>query len=259
MLPTKINTAREEPTAIPPNEKELLKWAIEHSENVNNIRNDHLMSHEEFKEMWNDLCPDTVEQLKNNLKIIRSNPNDDDMYLALDKTLFIVEDIDAADWFADLKGFDAVIPLLNNSNAEIRMASAWIISNSLQNNPKVQKKFYDQIGLQIPLQSLESETEEKPAIRKLSLISNAIRGYKDLRQQFYKLDGLSIVMNACKKFKPFYFRFCWLIGAILDDEDKDDYEVMKKLNVKEFLIKHKKDIDDNEIYSNVISKLKYTN
>lgn len=219
MHPTNCIPKREELTALPPNEKELLKWAIEHSEDVKNIRNDHLMSHEEFKEMWKDLCPDTVEQLKTNLSIIRSNANDEDMYLALDKALFIVEDIDAADWFVDLKGYDTIIPLLDNKNPEIRMASAWIISNTLQNNPKDQKKFYDQIGIEIPLKSLDKETILKPAIRKLSLISNAIRGFKELRLQFYKLNGLEIIMNACKKFEQFYFRFCWLIGAILDDSD----------------------------------------
>lgn len=246
---------REEPTALPPNEKELLKWAIEHSEDVKNIRNDHLMSHEEFKEMWKDLCPDTVEQLKTNLSTIRSNPNDDEMYLALDKTLFIVEDIDAADWFVDLKGYDAVIPLLDNPNPEIRMAAAWIVSSTLQNNPKDQKKFYDQVGLEIPLKSLDIENELKPAIRKLSLISNAIRGFPDLRKQFYKLNGLEIVMNACKKFKPFYFRFCWLVGAILDDDDKIDLEVMKESKVTDFFTKHKNDIDDDELFTNVVSRL----
>lgn len=255
MLPNYSNQKKEEPTALPPNEKELLKWAIEHSEDAKNIRNDHLMSHEEFKEMWNDLCPDTVEQLKANLATIRSNPKDDEMYLALDKTLFIVEDIDAADWFVDLKGYDAVVPLLDNPNTEIRMAAAWIISNTLQNNPKDQKKFFEQVGLEIPIKSLESETVEKPAIRKLSLISNAIRGFKPLREQFYKLNGLNIIMNSCQKFKPFYFRFCWLIGAVLDDEDKSDLVVMKEAKVKEFLTEHKADIDDDEIFTNVVSRL----
>ena len=197
--------------------------------------------------------------MKNNLSIIRSNPNDDDMYLALDKTLFIVEDIDAADWFVDLKGYDAVIPLLDNENPEIRMASAWIISNTLQNNPKVQKKFYDQVGLKIPLKSLESETVLKPAIRKLSLILNAVRGFKELRLQFYKLNGLEIIMSSCKKFKQFYFRFCWLIGAILDEGEKEDAKNLKKAKVIDFLKNHKKDIDDNELYSNVVSRLIYIN
>ena len=59
-----------------------------------------------------------------------TNPNDEEMYLALDKTLFIVEDIDAADWFVDLHGYDAVVPLMDSANPEIRMAAAWIISIS---------------------------------------------------------------------------------------------------------------------------------
>ena len=246
---------KEEPTAIPGNEKELLKWAIEHSEDAKNIRKDHLMSHEEFKEMWNDLCPDTVEQLKTNLATIRSNPNDEEMYLALDKTLFIVEDIDAADWFVDLHGYDAVVPLMDSANPEIRMAAAWIISNTLQNNPKDQQKYFDQVGLEKPLKSLASETEEKPAVRKLSLISNAIRGFKPLKDQFYQMNGLNVIMEACQKFKPMYFRFCWLVGAILDHEEKEDLEVFRKANLKSFFEQHKADIDDDEMLNSVVSRL----
>lgn len=249
------NQPAEQPEAIPGNEKELLRWAIQNSQDAKNIRNDHLMSHEEFKEMWNELCPDTVEQLKANLEKIRSNPNDEEMYLALDKTLFIVEDIDAADWFADLKGYDAVVPLLESPNTEIRMAAAWIISSTLQNNPKVQKKYFEQVGLQKPIEALDKETVEKPAIRLLSLISNAVRGSPELRQQFYQFNGLQVIEKACQKFKPIYFRFCWLIGAILDEEDDNDKNILSENHIKSFLTEHKADIDDDEIFQNVVNRL----
>ena len=241
--------------ALPPNEKELLKWAIENSQDVKNIRNDHLMSHEEFKEMWNDLCPDTVQQLKDNIAKIQSNPPVDELYLALDKLLFIVEDIDAADWFVDLHGFDTILPLLENSDAEVRMAAAWIIANTLQNNPKDQQKFIEQVGMERVMKPFQEETIEKPMIRKFSLVSNAIRGCKTLRQQFYELDGIKLMMDSCVKFKQIYFKFCWLIGAILDEEDADDKKVFQEYHLKDFLIEHKADINDNEVFENVISRM----
>ena len=65
-------------------------------------------------------------------------------------------------------------------------------------------------------------------------------------------------MEACKKFPEMNFRFCWLVGAILDEEDKDnmkDMKEMKKSKIKEFRIHHEKDINDEELYSNVISRI----
>ncbi|KAH0790905.1 hsp70 nucleotide exchange factor FES1 [Histomonas meleagridis] len=241
--------------ALPPSEKEVLKWAIENSQDVKNIRNDHLMSHEEFKEMWNDLCPDTVQQLKDNIAKIQSNPPRDEMYLALDRLLFIVEDIDAADWFVDLHGFDIVLPLLENEDAEVRMAAAWIIANILQNNPKDQQKFTEQVGMERVMKPFQDETVEKPMARKFSLISNAIRGSKILRQQFYQLGGIKAMMDICTKFKQIYFKFCWLIGAILDENDEDDKKVFDECHLKEYLIEHKADINDDEVLENVISRM----
>ena len=241
--------------ALPANEKELLKWAIENSKDAKNIRQDHLMTHEEFKEMWNDLCPDTVQQLKDNIAKINSKPNDDEMYLALDHLLFIVEDIDAADWFADLHGYDAVVPLLNHNNVEIRMAAAWIISYTLQNNPKVQKKYFNQYGMKYIMEAVDKETVEKPMTRKFSLVANAIRGSKDLKKQFYELNGLETMKKACQVADQLYFRFCWMIGAILDEEDKEDKLKFKESGIKSFLEEHKKIINDDEMYNNVISRL----
>lgn len=247
--------SKEEVTALPGNEKELLKWAIENSTDASNIRQDHLMSHEEFKEMWNDLCPDTVQQLKDNISKINSNPGDDEMYLALDRVLFIVEDIDAADWFADLHGYDAVVPLLDHSNTEIRMAAAWIISYTLQNNPKVQKKYYEQYGMQKIMDAVKMETVEKPMARKFSLVANAIRGFKDLRKQFYELNGLETMKKACEVSTQLYFRFCWMIGAILDEEDAEDKAKFDAAGIKSFIEMHKKDINDDEMFGNVVSRL----
>jgi hypothetical protein len=246
---------REQPEAIRPNEKDLLRWAIENSQDASNVRPDHLMSHEEFKEMWNDLCPDVIKQLKDNLALIRSNPDDEKMYLGLDRLLYLVEDIDAADWFVDLNGYTDALALMDSPNSEIRMAAAWIIANTLQNNPKVQQKFIEKVGLEPCLASFERETVEKPAIRKFSLVSNAIRAFKPLRVQFYEINGLQRLVALCERFQALQFRFCWMIGAILDEEDKDDLKVFTELKVKEFLVQHREQINDDEVFNSVVDRL----
>jgi hypothetical protein len=205
--------------------------------------------------MWNDLCPDVIKQLKENIAIIRSNPDDEKMYLALDRCLFLVEDIDAADWFVDLNGYDDALPLMDNPNPEIRMAAAWIIANTLQNNPKVQQKFLDQVGLEPCLSSFERETVEKPAIRKFSLISNAIRAFKPLRAQFYELNGIQRLLSLSERFPVLQFRFCWMIGAILDEEDPDDLKVFNESHLKDFLVGHAEQINDEEVLNSVIDRL----
>ena len=83
------------------------------------------LSHEEFAEIWETMFPDVVKQIKENLAIINDESSDQEkLYLTLDKLLFICEDIDAADNFVDLKGYDTVVKLLDHENPEICMASA---------------------------------------------------------------------------------------------------------------------------------------
>jgi hypothetical protein len=213
------------------------------------------MSHEEFAEMWNELCPDAIKQLKENLAVVRGEPTKDELYLALDRLLFLVEDIDAADWFVDLNGYDDAFRLIDFPDPEVRMASAWIIANTLQNNPKDQQKFLDKYGLAPVFASCEREDEEKPAIRKFTLISKAILAFKPLRRQFYALEGIQMCQAFCARFQPLYFRFCWLIGAILDETDPDDLEVFRQAHVKEFLLAHGGEIGDQELLQSVIDRL----
>jgi hypothetical protein len=244
-----------QPEALPPNERDVLKWALENSQDSSNIRSDQLMSHEEFKEMWNELCPDVIKQLKEALARVRGNPTKEELYLALDQLLFIVEDIDAADWFVDLNGYDDAFRLINDPDPEIRMAAAWIIANTLQNNPKDQQKFLDKYGLEPVFASFEMEEAEKPAARKMTLVAKAILAFKPLRQQFYALEGIQKCERFCEKFRPLYFRFCWLIGAILDEGDPEDLEVFGKLQVKQFLLAHAGEIDDAEMLQSVVTRL----
>ena len=236
----------------------LLRWSIENSkqEEVKNVDKAKLMTHEEFKELWEQAFPDELKVLKENLKKIEDKPEKvEDLHYALDKVLFIVEGIDAADWFADLKGFELIIPYLHDSNSETRMAAAWIISNALQNNPKVQEKFKNRIGLEKILTSLEGEDVEKAAKRKVGMVMSAIRAYKPLREDFYKLDGMKYLLALCEKFPVLYSRLCWCTGAILDEEDKEDITELNKLGIKKILIDHKKDVDDDELLQTVVNRL----
>lgn len=241
--------------SVPKNEKELLQWAIQNSEDPKNVRPDHLMSPQEFKQMWEEICPDELQQLKANLETIRSNPPEEKLLEALDRVLFIVEGIDAADWFVDLKGYELMLPLLGDPNTEKRMAAAWIISNTLQNNPKDQEKFLNQVGLHPIFEALSKETEQKPAVRLFSLISNAVRQFKPLKEMFFQEDGIKKLQEACEKFKPLYFRFTWLVGAILDEEDAEDLQKLQTANVKQYILDHTGDIDDEEMMNNVINRL----
>jgi hypothetical protein len=213
------------------------------------------MSHQEFTEMWNELCPDVIKQLKENLATVRGTPTKGTLSFALDRLLFLVEDIDAADWFVDLNGYDDAFRLIDDPDPEVRVASAWIIANTLRNNPKGQQKFLDKNGLARVFPSCEREDAEKPAIRKFTLISKAILAFKPLRQQFYALEGIQRCQAFCARFPPLYFRFCWLIGAILDEADPDDTEVFRQTQVKQFLLAHTAQIGDDDILQSVISRL----
>ena len=105
-----------------------------------------------------------------------------------------------------------------------------IVKNSLQNNLKVQCKFTKQVGISVLLDTLDKETVEKPMIRKFGAISSSIRGFLIMRKQFYELNGIQRLLQACAKFPVLYYRFCWLIGAILDENkptDKAEFQFSK--------------------------------
>ena len=236
----------------------LLRWSIENSqpEEVKNVDKAKLMTHEEFKELWDSVFQDELKVLKENIKVIENKPEKvEDLHLALDKILYIVEGIDQADWFADLNGFELILPYLHDENDETRMAAAWIISNALQNNPKVQEKFQKRIGIQKILETLDGENEEKAAKRKVGMITSAIRAFKPLRVDFYKLDGMKYILALCEKFPVLYSRLCWFTGAILDEEDKEDVKELNKIGIKKILLDHKKEVDDDELLQTVVSRL----
>ena len=243
---------------IPQTPEGLLRWSIENStpENQAQVDNTKLMTHEEFKELWNVAFPDELKVLKENLQIIENKPTDiEQLHLALDKILFIVEGIDQADWFADLNGFELIFPYLFDANSETRMAAAWIYSNALQNNPKVQKKFQNRIGINKIISVLKGENVEKAAKRKVGMIMSAVRGYKPLKEEFYNLDGFSLLLPICEEFPSLYSRLTWFVSALLDEEDPYDKEELNKMNIKQLLLDHQQEIDDDELLDVVISRL----
>lgn len=236
----------------------LLRWSVANSnpEEIKNVDKAKLMTHEEFKELWETAFPDEIKVLKENVKVLENKPEKlEDLHLALDKVLYIVEGIDQADWFADLNGFEIVLPYLRDPNTETRMAAAWIISNALQNNPKVQDKFLKKIGMQKILDTLDGEDDEKPAKRKVGMISSAIRSFVPLREQFYSLNGFKKIIEITEKFPVLFSRLCWTVGSILDEENLMDKTELAKINMKEYLLSHKKEIDDDELLQTTVSRL----
>ena len=251
-------TQQRSSSEIPHTPEGLLRWSIENStpENQANVDNTRLMTHEEFKELWDVAFPDELKVLKENIEIIKNKPTDiAQMHLALDKILYIVEGIDQADWFADLDGFELILPLLDDDNSETRMAAAWIFSNALQNNPKVQAKFGNRIGLEKVLSTLSAENVEKAAKRKVGMIMSAVRGFKPLKEDFYRLNGYSVLLQTCEAFPTLYSRLTWFTSALLDEEDPYDKEELSKINIKQILIDHQNEIDDDELLDVVLSRL----
>lgn len=236
----------------------LLQWSLEHSDPKAqaNVDKSKLMTHEEFQELWKTAFPDEVKILKENLAIIRERPSDlPKMHEALDRVLFIVEGIDQADWFADLEGFELVLPLLKDDNEETRMAAAWIISNALQNNPKVQDKFMNKVGVKQLLDSLDGEEVENAAKKKFGMVTSIIRGYKPGRTSFYQNNGMKKLIEVAEKYPSLMLRIVWLVGAILDEEDPSDKAEFQKENLKSYILTNKAKFGDDEMVDSVVSRL----
>lgn len=253
-LPGTFVLKKENPVDTPLNEKDLLAWANEQKNEKTNSYSG-LLLHEEFLKIWNDLPPNINEQLKTNIEIIQQNPKEEEILLALNIIKKNIEDIDACIWLVNQKGYDAILSLLDITNIEIRIEAAQILSSIYKNNLSNQPKIDDYGNIKKLINSLNFENVKEAAGKKISMLTNLICGFNDIRFKFFYLNGLEAMMNTCLKFNSFYCEFGILIDNILDNDENDDLLILKG-KILPFLIEHKLKFDCEDLISNIISKLK---
>ncbi|XP_074559346.1 hsp70 nucleotide exchange factor FES1 isoform X2 [Curcuma longa] len=178
----------------------MLQWAIGHSDpeklkekakDVQRLSGDELKKRQlEIKELMEKLKVSSDAEL---MKIAIADLNNFSITLegrqrALNELLFLVEPIDNANDLDKLGGLVVVIRELDNSEADIRTTSAWILGKACQNNALVQNQILTYGGLEKLIKMVGSSSKEE-AVKALYAVSALIHNNEIGQKMFYAEEG----------------------------------------------------------------------
>ncbi|OVA03066.1 Nucleotide exchange factor Fes1 [Macleaya cordata] len=196
----------------------MLHWAIGHSnparlrqtaQSVQHLSADELQKRQlEIKDLMEKSKMPSDAQL---MQIAITDLNNSSLSLedrrrALQELLVLVELIDNANDLDKLGGIAVVIRELNNSDLQIRIASAWILGKASQNNPVVQKQaskyisalrlaYILQLGALTKLMKMVKSSSVEEGIKAMYAVSALIRNNLDGHEMFFAGDGDSILQD----------------------------------------------------------------
>ncbi|KAJ4961185.1 hypothetical protein NE237_021095 [Protea cynaroides] len=205
----------------------MLQWAIGYSDpaklkeaaqEVQRLSPDELKERQlEIKELMEkmkmpsdaELMQIAVADLNNSLLSL------EDRQHALQELFILVETIDNANDLNKVGGLPVVIRELDNSNAEIRSTSAWIIGKASQNNPVVQKQIIELGALKKLMVMVKSRSAEEAA-KALYALSALIRGNLDGQELFYA-EGGELMLQDIMRNSSIDIRLCRKSVSLLAD------------------------------------------
>ncbi|RWR74362.1 hsp70 nucleotide exchange factor FES1 isoform X2 [Cinnamomum micranthum f. kanehirae] len=178
----------------------MLQWAIGHSDptklkeaadDVQRLSANELSKRQvEIKEFMEKLkMPSDAELMLIAIADLNnSSISLEDRLRALNELLILVEPIDNANDLNKLGGLVAIIRELNNSEPEIRTASAWILGKASQNNPLVQNQVLE-LGVLSKLLNMVKSNFTEEAIKALYAVSAVIRNNAHGQELFFAEAG----------------------------------------------------------------------
>ncbi|CAI4055441.1 hypothetical protein SKDZ_02G2070 [Saccharomyces kudriavzevii ZP591] len=189
--------------------------------------------------------PDDPTLMKESMAVIM-NPEVDleTKLVAFDNFEMLIENLDNANNIENLKLWEPLLEVLNQTKEEeLRAAALSIIGTAVQNNVNSQNNFmeYNQ-GLRSIIEI--ASDEEKPLdvrTKAFYALSNLIRNHKDMSDKFFKLNGLNCIAPVLSNptVKPkLKMRAVALLTAYLSSVriDEDLINVLRKDGVVESTI-----------------------
>ncbi|KJE93728.1 hypothetical protein CAOG_04478 [Capsaspora owczarzaki ATCC 30864] len=128
--------------------------------------------------------------------LLNPDATKENLEIALDDLLFLVESIDNA---CDLHTINALVPvanLLQSEHPTLRSGAAWVIATAAQNTPKVQKQMLETKVLDRLTQLLKEESQMEIRAKALTAVS-AILGHNPAGvERFDELNGFSLLLEV---------------------------------------------------------------
>nr|BAN21189.1 hsp70 binding protein [Riptortus pedestris] len=197
--------AIEEPRP-PRNLQDLLRYAVEaggNSASNNNVAPLDPERRRFLEEALKSMTVDFAKELAEAIQTLKSlqNPEseqlDEEEYeAALDKIADFVDNIDAANDFFKLGGFDVVNMCLESPSAGIRWRIADVVAQCTQNNPFCQAHAVAMNFQQPLLTMVDLDNDDKCKVKAFFAVSCIVRDCAEGLKQFISHDGFSVVLRG---------------------------------------------------------------
>ncbi|KAK4875129.1 hypothetical protein RN001_011551 [Aquatica leii] len=176
------------------------------SEHAEKIRTK-FKSYEELKKDLNsiNINPKTaneilIERIQQHKDISKRPANEEYILMILQDLEFLVHQIDNANDFVTLNGFQEVIyPNLNSSNAKIKESSLNLLGSCMQNNPKVQIYGLETGAVGILLKVLALNSDYNVKNRAVFALGSLLRHFPLAQLRFVENAGLNVFGSLLEK------------------------------------------------------------
>ncbi|KAH7437618.1 hypothetical protein KP509_05G081000 [Ceratopteris richardii] len=170
-----------------------------------------------------DLMKIAIADLQN------SSSSFEDRQRALQELLELVEPIYNSNDLHKLGGLVVVVNELNRAEKELRILAAWVLGKASQNNELVQNQLLELNVLPTLMGMVRSSCTEE-AVKALYALSAVIRNHPVGQEQFYLLDGTSLLKDLMKDTTSDtrLHRKCLFLVADLAEQQSEFSEVLSK-------------------------------
>lgn len=199
----------EDQRRYPRNLEGVLQFALNHSDDPTNSSSSAFQEMSEERREWlHEAIASIVEDtdIKRMLKYLQilekphdTNNADDDLAEkedAFEELSMIVENLDNANDFHKIGGFQVMMKCLSGEHSSLRWRAADIMAVCVQNNPYCQKAAMEMNILPTLTSLLETDQLDQVRIKALYAISCLTRDFPEAEEAFLKEDGFSMLLRA---------------------------------------------------------------
>lgn len=186
---------------------------------------------EALKSMTVDLIQVLTKAL-NTLKLVKDLKPDDDPEEheeALETITDTVDNVDLANDFHKIGGFDVFLPCLTSSHTSLQWRAAELIAELTQNNPYCQSRILSSGLLPTLLEMVDTGASEAVKVKSLYAISCIVRNCPEALEAFSKHDGFSVLLRAMQSdVEKLRVKSAFLLSALCGEHPaiRDDLQKM---------------------------------
>lgn len=179
--------------------------------------------------------------MRQSIEVVESDASNEDKEVALENFEMLIENLDNANNIENLKLWDSIIKLLEDSNTPLAMKTlaASIVGIAVQNNPQCQADFLKYDGFKVLLENLAA-SDIGFRLKVLFAISSIVRNNKDSIKYFNKYNGWNAFEHDFVNHKV-DIRLLSVLSSILTNETLFKSEIEPKLHelkLVKYLINH---------------------